>query len=84
MSMETVFGINGTNVILYSLEEAEKYLIENYPEYCGYKDATIDFAERMIWEDRMYCCDKCEEAMDHNQESIETRYGFICLKCAGH
>lgn len=31
-----------------------------------------------------YYCDKCEELLDNNEESIETRYGFICKKCAGH
>jgi hypothetical protein len=35
-------------------------------------------------DDNIYECDKCEEPMDDNDESIEVKYGFICLKCAGH
>lgn len=34
--------------------------------------------------DEAYCCDKCEEPMGHNQESVEVSYGFICKCCAGH
>ena len=30
------------------------------------------------------CCDKCEEPFNHNDESYEVRYGFICKRCVGH
>jgi hypothetical protein len=54
--MQTIYGIqtHGTNIIFLSLEEAEEYLIENYPEYCSGKDATYTFCENMIWEDELY------------------------------
>lgn len=31
-----------------------------------------------------YYCDKCEETITHNEETIEVSYGFICKECAGH
>lgn len=38
----------------------------------------------MTNENNDYECDKCEEVIDHNEECVEVRYGFICLTCAGH
>jgi formylmethanofuran dehydrogenase subunit E len=32
----------------------------------------------------IYYCDKCEEEIVQNDESVETTYGFICQRCAGH
>ncbi len=50
--MKTIYGIHGNdNITFLTLEAAEDYLIENYPEYCCGKDATYDFCENMIWED---------------------------------
>lgn len=48
---KTIYGINGEDIIFKTLEEAENYLMDNYPEHCSCKDASIDFFENMIWED---------------------------------
>jgi hypothetical protein len=48
----TVYGIHCNDSILFlTLEAAEDYLIDNYPEHCSCKDAAYDFCEQMIWED---------------------------------
>ena len=49
---QTVYGIHNNNCVIFlSLEAAEDYLIDQYPEYCSGKDATYDFCENMIWEE---------------------------------
>jgi hypothetical protein len=49
--MNTIYGIHGEDKVFNTLEDAENYLIEHYPEFCGGKDATYDFCENMIWEE---------------------------------
>jgi hypothetical protein len=48
----TIYGVHDNdNITFLTLEAAEDWVIENYPEYCMCKDWSIDFLERMIWED---------------------------------
>jgi hypothetical protein len=48
----TVYGIHNNNEVMFlTLEAAEDYLINEYPEYCFCKNATYDFCENMIWEE---------------------------------
>lgn len=61
---KTVFGVhNHNNIIFLSLEAAEDYVIEKYPEFCCGKDATYDFCERMIWEDSISKCGDCNQSI---------------------
>ena len=39
------------DVMFLTLEAAEDYLINEYPEYFSCKDAGYDFCENMIWEE---------------------------------
>lgn len=48
-----VYTIYKDTPVFLTLDEAESYLVENYPEYCGTKDGTIDFCENMIGEDEL-------------------------------
>ena len=48
----TIYGIHDNeDIIFFSLEAAEDYLIEHNHEFCMCKEWTYDFCERMIWED---------------------------------
>ena len=48
----TFYGIYKIDTVMFlTLEAAEDYLIDLYPEFCCSKDATYDFCENMIWED---------------------------------
>jgi len=38
----------------------------------------------MINQNNEYECDDCEEVIDDNDDCVEVKYGYICLKCAGH
>jgi len=31
--------------------------------------------------DDKYYCDDCEKEVDHNEETTEVSYGFICFGC---
>jgi DNA-directed RNA polymerase subunit RPC12/RpoP len=44
----------------------------NNTDYCG---------ESMSEEDTLYSCDKCDKDLDHNEESYEVSYGFVCRDC---
>ncbi len=60
--MRTVYTIYGNNDISFlTLDAAEEYLMENYPEHCGHKDAFCDFAENMIEEEDIKECCFCNE-----------------------
>ncbi len=48
---KTIYGIYEQDIVFTSLEDAEYYLINQFPEHCGNKDAALDFCEQMIWED---------------------------------
>lgn len=49
---KTIFGIYNETQTFNTLEEAENYLMDNYPERCTCKDTAIDFFENMIWEEK--------------------------------
>jgi hypothetical protein len=60
--MRTVFGIHDNESVRFlSLEGAENYLMENYPEHIVNKDQAIEFMENMIWEDKVIICEGCGE-----------------------
>ena len=49
---KAIYGIHKIdNKTFETLEDAESYLINLYPEYCTSKDATYDLCENLIWED---------------------------------
>ena len=81
----TIYGID-ERVAFFTLEAAQDYLFEQYPEYCCGKEAMMDLEERMIWEDVVimnqpskYFCNWCE----HNfNELYGTRAGNdACPEC---
>jgi len=50
--MRTIYGIHGNdNITFLTLEAAEEWLMNEYPEFCWTKDIAYDFCEQMIWEE---------------------------------
>jgi hypothetical protein len=78
--MNTIFGIHGNNEInFFSLESAEDYLMESYPEHCGRKEQVMDFTENMIWEDTLITCESCGNKILHSDmDSDWVRTGGCC------
>jgi predicted methyltransferase len=68
--IETIYGIHvDDSVVFFTLDAAEEYAIQNYPEYCGHKDAAFYFCEDNIWEDRIIECCFCKER--ETEETLE-------------
>lgn len=44
------YGVHNRSEIFNSLEEAEDYVLKEYPEYCMSKDAAYDLCENIIYE----------------------------------
>lgn len=62
--MQVQYQIHKEPVVFSTLEAAEDYLMRNYPEHCGTKDATMDFCENMIIE--VVYCPMCEIIHENN------------------
>jgi hypothetical protein len=57
---EIVYGIHGNDSVFFlDLIAAEKYLFDHYQEYITSKNQFIDYAEQMIWEDKIIICEGC-------------------------
>lgn len=58
----TIYGVrNHDDIFFLSLQGAESFVLENYPEYCMSKESAYDFMENMIYEDRVIHCEGCDE-----------------------
>lgn len=62
-----------------------KHIVDND---CGWADVLLfhgtnntDYCGEGMNEENTYYCDKCEKDFEHNEESYEVSYGYICKDC---
>lgn len=74
ISKKSIYKIHNNDEISFlSLEAAEYYIFEKYPEYITCKDQFIELCENLIDEYEIFECNNCSEyvPLDSNNEDME-------------
>ncbi len=74
------YGVHRNDHVMFlTLDAAEAYLIDQYPEYCGSKDSTYDFCENMIWENKIIQCEECNKPiLEDDAEKVRQCHEHCC------
>ena len=67
-----IYGIHGNDdVVFFSQDAAESYLLQNYAEYITCKDQFTEYCENMIWEDYVVECCYCNEMVEGSDYQLK-------------
>lgn len=75
--------------VTHGLSKANGYSRKHYMDMRGDtagvrmldNNDNTDYCGEVMSEENIYYCDKCEKEFEHNEESYEVSYGFICRDC---